>query len=68
MRETMLELATSASVRPRSSRIVTVSSGGKVYLHNVRWSLVSASWETVGTYHAQNASMKPSHEKKNTRP
>jgi len=69
-RETMLELATCAEVRLRSDLIVTVSccqvsigdSAGSEYQDEKR--LTSGG----KVYHAQNAIMKPSHEKKKTRP
>lgn len=67
-RETMLEFAIWAGVRWRSSLIVTVNSGGKVYLAfsvNAPYHNTELDFET---HHAQKASMKPSQEKVNTLP
>lgn len=69
-RDTMLELATCALERLRSFFIVTVSRGGKVYLEKkVSVACFSRRRDLFHwTYQAQNASINPIQEKKNTLP
>jgi hypothetical protein len=63
----MLEFATSACFRSRSSLIVRVSSGGKAYLRGP--SVVSSPRDTRSlAYQDQKAMKKPNQEKKNTLP
>lgn len=63
----MLEFATSACCRLRSTLIVRVSSGGKAYLYCS--SVLSSHSDTRRiAYHDQNAMKKPHQEKKNTLP